>query len=60
MSAPRAHRAARDPQAVLDQIADGRGTQFDPKLVDLVLAHRDTVAAALREGCPHTADAAAA
>lgn len=60
MSAPRAHRAARDAQAVLDQLAEGRGTQFDPKLVDLVLAHQDTVAGVLRDGCPHASDAAAA
>lgn len=60
MSAPRAHRAARDPHAVMEQLASGRGTQFDPRLVDLVLAHRDTVAAVLREGCPHARNAAAA
>ncbi len=39
MANRRVYRDAMDLGAVLDEIRDGRGTQFDPTLVDVFLAH---------------------
>lgn len=37
MTHDRPYREARDPEAALDEIREGRGTQFDPQVVDALL-----------------------
>jgi putative two-component system response regulator len=42
MSADRVYRAALDPDAILAELERGRGTQWDPALVDIVVSFLDS------------------
>ena len=50
LSSSRSYKSAWDEQRVLEYFRDQRGRQFDPRLVDLLLNHWDTIRA-LRNGC---------
>ncbi|MCB1184270.1 DUF3369 domain-containing protein [bacterium] len=50
----RVYREAMDLAEVVAHIAAGRGTRFDPRLVDVFLAHRDRFIAVVRENPDHT------
>ena len=57
MAARRAYRDARAPLAILQQLQQGRGSQFDPTIVDGVTEAFDQVTDVLQQGCSHGAGA---
>ncbi len=53
MASSRPYRAALSPSEVLLELQRGRATQFDPGLVDQVLADPSQIEAILTDGCVH-------
>jgi putative nucleotidyltransferase with HDIG domain len=43
LCSPRTYKAAWDVERTFAYMAEGRGTQFDPELVDVFLAHKDEI-----------------
>ena len=53
MTATRAYRAAHSPAEAMAELQRGRGSQFDPAIVDRAIAIGETLTAVLTGRCPH-------